>query len=253
MFRKFFLTAAVAVLGGLIAPSAAKAQFVLTLSAAGTSTVTIDFANYTVNQLETVSGVGYNIEFIVNSANSVSILYPQSTYAGYGLGSTLTTTSPNVGLSAESQADFTVTDSSATSALTIGLSSGGFNVSNPNVTLWDTLSGSGMNGGALSNAYTTVGSSSVVNAQTNSIGISGNTTVSSNFVTGILTAPTSTTLADYVTIAATPTGSDTFSFTSNIVASPAPSGLIIAATMIPFFGVLRRRLRGMAKETPVIS
>lgn len=37
-----------------------------------------------------------------------------------------------------------------------------------------------------------------------------------------------------------------FSLTGDVLATPAPSGLLLGATMVPFFGVLRRRIRGLA-------
>jgi hypothetical protein len=272
MFRKFLLTAAVAVAATLIAPAVSRANmqvFDLTLTA-GSETVTLDLTN----------------------SHGDTLIYVQSTnVAGIATGVALSTTS-NGGLylltasqggyqftngSTNAQVDNLIFDGlefSATTAHTNqpGLSTVG-DVDLTNSSVSGNTSGQTVSIAISENGFTSPGAGSPVfiNSALTTIGTTGSTTGSSSdsdsatpvsetiaagaagSSTNISTLFASTgnyTITGLVTTTGNFSGID---LDSSVVLSPAPSGLILAATIVPFFGLLRRRLRSIATETTVVA
>jgi hypothetical protein len=269
MFRKLLLTAAVAVAAALVAPATSKADFILNLSETGFTSVSIDFTSlsagtYIIDGLTivwtpsvkggsaTVNGTfgDYSLSINGDSFSRTKVITIENETAtvtsnkdganplSLSLGQSFSGVIPNVGI--------TVFNSLASTQLTStsvldGISS--VTGTNPNVTTpVATVAGSLLG----------LGSSDTTQATTTTllttIGVSNTITIN-----GLNTPTTSQISGDQAT--------DEYSLTTTVISTnnnipfltqtPAPSGLIVAATMVPFFGLLRRRLRGMAKETPV--
>jgi len=238
MFRKLLLTAAVAVAVGVISPSAAKADFTLTLTS-GSSTASFDFTTSV-----------YSSGFIVNNTGAgfatVSLL-PSTSFAGYtSLSFSVNTSAPVDSPSGLlSQNTFSITSTSASASLVVAVTStgpAGFNPSNVPVTLNDSISSTTLSGGALSAATSTATGETSGSLTTSPIGMSTIGFLPSGNVTGSLAGIIDVT--NTITIGDAP-GTDNFTFSTNLVSAPAPSGLILAATVVPFFGLLRRRMRQM--------
>jgi hypothetical protein len=233
MFRKFLLTAVVAVAAGLIAPSAARADFTLGLSSGVAAPVSIDFTTNPSGNIGGPGGITWGVNFLGQETVNGS-------YAGYGLGLTVSTNAPSTP-ALVTQADGTIVNSGGAAApLVITVSSSPFTFTTPTVLANAVLSATAMTGGALSSASTTVSGGSG-SGTTAAIGLTG---------VGFIQSPTLAVAigASPATVSQTVTvgdkvGTDTFTLTSNVMATPAPSGLILAATIVPFFGLLRRRLR----------
>jgi len=246
MFRKLLLTAAVAVAVGVLSPSAAKADFTLTLSSTGTASVTLDFTTSpgTPSSPITVGGLTY----FLNVAGQEVV---SGTYAGYTLSMSISTSSPvDVPSGQVTQGTLTVASAAATAALGIAINSSGFNSSATPVTAYDSISATAMNGGALSAATTTVTGATSGSETTSPIGMSTTGFVQSGNVTTSLVGAIN--VSDTITVGDTvSTLGDTFTFTSDLYTAPVPSGLILAATVVPFFGLLRRRLNSM--KAPVVA
>jgi hypothetical protein len=234
------MTAAVAVAVGLIGAPAAKADFTLSLSSTGSATQNIDFTS-------APSGTAGGLSWSVNIFGQEVV---SGTYAGFVLSIALSTTSPSTSpVGQVTQGDITVDSGTATAPLVIGVSSSGFNAIGTPTYISESISATSMFGGALSAATTTAAGATSGSGTTNAIGTSVDAFIPSNTVAANLVGLI--TVSDTITVANGGSApGDTFTFTSDITAAPAPSGLILAATMVPFFGLIRRRLR---RETPVVA
>jgi hypothetical protein len=235
MFRKFLLTAAVAVAAGLIAPSAARADFTVQLSSGLTAPVSIDFTT-------TPNGSAGGLSWSFNNITQQETV--SGSYAGYGISLGISTNAPTTP-ALVTQSDLTIVNSGAAKAsLVVTVSSSPFIFGTTTVLAVDSIAASSLTGGSLSSATTTVSGGSG-SGTTSPIGLTsplplGGSAASGTIAVAIGASPA--TVSDTITIGDA-TGRDSFSFTSDVTATPAPSGLILAATIVPFFGLLRRRLR----------
>lgn len=277
MFRKFLLTAVVAVAAAMVAPATSRADFTLTLSD-GTNSIVIDVSATaatvtsvtgnlvgvvavstdleatTVNTALFKSTAGSLVSDGTNNAtigNAVKpITFEGATFnvtggsSNFGGTTTLGTINVNVN-------DLVSNTTSGT--LKVTLTESGFTLPSPATGY---LTGSTNMNPATGSQGNTLSSSGLASygpgtTTTQTIASSGNGPVTS---TGTFLTAIPYQLGAQVTISGT-AGSEltTVGETTDLVTSPAPSGLIVAATMVPFFGLLRRRLRGMATAAPVVA
>jgi hypothetical protein len=263
MFRRFFLTAMVAVAAALAAPAVSRADFTLSL-AVGSTTGLIDFTNPG-SSSGSISGL--TVTNLGGDQWTVS-----GSFAGYFLKINTDdfTASPTLAEVENDTSRVYNTSGGALGDLTMTLSQ----------TYTPTISGVAVTAKDNVTVDQVVGTSTAfVSGTTNMIGTqattAGTVTVNASDVNGsghpfvnTTTNATSLTLSsviviDGLTSSPSPVGTnyDQFtiisSVTSNgspfIVTTPAPAGLILAATMVPFFGLLRKRLRKMGAETTVVA
>jgi len=263
MFRKLFLTAVFAVTVAMVVPTTTKADFILTLTSTQNATTTvgvIDFSDQAKNKnvsgltitpdgggAWTVSGKfgGYTVQAnsnsfdfgggtaqvndstlqIINNSNSVS--GKNKSTLDLNLVQTFTPTIPNVA----------VTAFQSLSGDHVGTGNGS------NVKGTTTFTG-------LSITTLTPATETMTSPGGPGQGPTSSATVNA----------TSVSITNDVLISGLGIGQyDNFQFLSEIDSvntpfiqtTPAPAGLILAATMVPFFGLLRRRLSRMAPESPV--
>jgi len=246
MFRNYALTVAVAILGGVLAPSAAKADFTLTIDS-----TTIDFTSlYTTYQSNgTAVGTIDGLFFVINQ-NGTNVATLTGTIDGFSITFSASTTAPDGNPGQVTNESINVKSNGAASGANISftLTSTGFYGIPPDtgVIVTNTLVSSSFEG--TTSAIT--GSTSVTPATGSDPTLATLTSASSSSTSSEMTLTgTPYTISNTATIYGLggDPGSDIdqFSLTSTVQMAPAPSGLILAATMVPFFGLLSRRLRQM--------
>jgi len=273
MFRKFLLTAVVAVTAALVAPATSQAQFVVTISD-GANLATADYITVTVTATTAkITSAGGNLVGLlgtdldgakVTGANfstgagglflspgndgatiygsTSKITFEGATFNIVGGGSNYT------GTAVVGEIDISLTNlnqNTTTKTLIASVMETGFLApTTPFATLQttvdtlqpQTLPTTVTGSGSYDNGVATV-SATIPSGQTGTSATSGSFPLATPYslsaavslVGTIKTGPSGV---------LTNTGAET-----DLIASPAPSGLILAATMVPFFGLLRRRLR----------
>jgi len=246
MFRKLFLTAAVAVAVGVLSPSAARADFILKLSD-GTNTSTVDLTTgTTLTGTATASGLfGAHLAVFTVTFDNYSIT---SQVASNNLPGSATDGKLSV-------SNTLVTNNNATTGnLTISVTASGYSGPTPQASLNGVYSGSyivGADSGSKVQEAAYYGASGTdfdtsgpVVQSTNAFTNSGVGTVGLGNATN---NPYS--LTDVITLTGIAAGGNnslnTAGMSADVMNAPAPSGLILAATVVPFFGLLRRRMRQM--------
>jgi hypothetical protein len=249
MFRNLSVTVAVAVLGGVFAPSAAKADFTLTIDS-----TTIDFtALYTANQSNgTAVGLVDGLVYVINQGGT-NVATLTGTIDGFSITFSASTTSPDGNPGQVTNESINVSSNGAAAGANISfiLTSTGFLGIPPDtgVIVTNTLVSSSFEG--TTSAIT--GSTDVTPATGSDPTLATLTGASSASSSSDMTLTgTPYTISNTATIYGlggdASNDIDQFSLTSTVEMAPAPSGLILVATMVPFFGLLSRRLRQIKPE-----
>ena len=255
--RRFFLMAAMAAAVGLVGPSTSRAGFVMTLTD-GSSTATIDLTTGATTGSISYSAAGTSFSHVGNlyqaTVNGIN-------FAGYGIGFS-TSTSVNPGPAELDLSGISVqrTTASSANALTISISADGF-ADPPTPGL---MSSSFTSFFQPSNSPGTVTWASFLGT-TNQLfetstpwALSGGTNEAGallfpgaygqNKAIQVTDALPSYSLTDSLTFTGLGVNTGNVSASLNTVVAPAPPGLVLAATAVPFVGLLRRRLK---KAVPV--
>jgi hypothetical protein len=268
-----YLSLLLAIVAVLCAPVAAKADFTLVLASGG-ETATVDLtsgliayaggATASADPISVITGAGQATVLNAKLNNYViQAVLAQSNSPGLQTGATLGLTGVNV-VRSSSTGDVVSGNALNNGALSISLTATGYTSPNPQKTLSTTYSASFMPTATIA-GLGMVTESSYYDASNTPFGTGGQgsnaSSSSGGAAIGGVTIPT-----------ALPGGSGTFSMTNKIsisgmgvgndyalasasvssaVYAPAPSGLILAATIVPFFGILRRRMR--QTDTPVVA
>lgn len=246
MFRKMLLTAAVAVAVGVLSPSAAKADFELTLSSGATS-YTIDFSSATSGF---GTGAGAGLSWSLSGTTEVV----SGTFAGYSLlTQTNKTNSPGNTVSGTlSLGNVSVTNNTGNGSLTFTLTATGYSAPNPQTLLQAsdsaTSSGSGNSATVTGTAYYSstggTGDESGPNVPLSSFSVNNGASGSSNGMIGLGSVPSSSySITDVFSLTNIVGEVDSAGMAADVYGAPAPGGLLLAATVVPFIGVLRRRMR----------
>jgi len=257
MFRKFLLTAAVAVAAGLIAPSAARAQFALSLS----NGVAADANQITFGVAPTITGTGNAsiTGYSYTNVGGVQIVQMTIAYEGYTITSQFaeTNTPGSQPGSILGMSNTTILNGNATKGnLTISTSATGYNLPVPQAALNATFSGAYfVPGTATATATATYSASNTLFGTGITVTSPTGTSISGSGTQLLGQASNTYSLTDTISLKGIGTGLfnefNGGNVGADVVPTPAPAGLILAATMVPFFGLLRRRLRQMA--TPVVA
>jgi hypothetical protein len=254
MFAKRFLFLAIAAVAAAVAaPATSRADFTITLSYGSVVMPAIDLTS--IATFASNSGTYLGVSYSYNITN----IDPGNTDA-YQINAVIGSYHFVGNIDTYSSAPITVQDTSAivyttavtSNALSVALSYTPFTITAPSaLSVQDDLTSSNFTAGG-----TIAGSTAVSPFSATDPGVSINSTVESkaSFVGTASSSPISVTntvtfsgLSATTGLSGVTPGYDEYSFTSALTsATPAPSGLIIAATMIPFFGLIRRRLQSMA-------
>jgi len=282
MFRRFLLSATAAVALGLIVPSSVRADFVLELQS-GSNTVYVDLNNNN----STFGQVLNNASYTSNGTISSAAIYLAPGSQGYGQGgnykvnislvfdgydiNTVTNITNNPGTQSGATLNLQSTSVDNDSGgknnnLTISLTSTSFSLPTPQGTLTSSFGASSIvaNGNY---SFITVNEGAYYSSSNAAFGESGQSVTATNGAgyssisnfsesTALSGSNNSYSMTDVLSMS----GLSTVKANSTIIGSgdidstvfaPAPSGLILATTMVPFFALLRRRLRGLAN--PVVA
>ena len=261
MFHRLLLAAVVA---GLVAPSAAKADFTLSLASGG-ETATVNLLTGAVKYAGGANGLfdpvivfpGSGIVDATLNGYTITAVFAQTNAPGSQTGAILNLTGVNVIRNSSTAANGT---------LSIELTATNYTSPTPQATLSTTYSAAFANNVVFVNAaiktqLPTVTESSYYDNTNTAFGMGGQGTsvASTSPGSGIALVTHSTglpstsgmfSMTDVLSLSGMGTGFSnelTSGSISATVYAPAPTGLILAVTMVPFFGLLRRRLRGMAK------
>lgn len=271
MFHRFLFAAVVA---GLFAPSAAKADFTLLLSSGGES-ATVDLNTGTVTY---AGGASVSSDFVMVSPGSgsslvlnatlnnytISAVLAQNNLPGQQSGATLNLTGIYV-VRNSLTGDVVSGTALNNSSLGISLTASGYTFPVPQDVLSTTYSasftpppqGQPLLGNITESAYYdatntpfgTGGPSTSASSNSGGSGIGGVT-----LSTALPIGTGSFSMTDTISLSGMGIGSNyelASGSISSTVYAPAPSGLILAATMIPFFGLFRRRMSRMVAPTTV--
>jgi len=248
MFRGFFLTAAAAVSLSLVVTATSQAQFTLYLQD-GTDQATVTIAGSTVT--ESVTGGTPTFSYGFAGATSTFLAVQGLQFDSYNISGTIASSdwSGNASFAQLNIQSLTITNSGpSSSTLSLGIGEGGFlapvgktYLQSEVVGTFSQGTGATITGSTAYNYPTGVATST----QTINSGFADKTNTSSGF-----TASSNFSLTDTITVTGI-TGTQNVGVTlyGEIYAAPAPPGLILAATMVPFIGLFRRRLKLMAMQT----
>lgn len=258
MFRKFLLTAAAAVAVAVLAPATSQAQFTVTLSAYDATTNSVDTATFTVtgNSVSVSSNNGTLNTGYLDVASTTSLIIGGLSFDGYSV--SLTGTSSNFpGSSTEATLNitaFAITNNTGSTASPFTVSISESNFSQPSSGSAFLASQTAVTNLQAGSQTSVTGSTSYTSSAPTPVAAStpGETLNYSNYdqnpyvYSNSFTINGTYTLADNLSIASL-AATQTVQITEagELLATPAPSALILAATIVPFFGLLRRRVREM--------
>jgi len=272
MFRRLLLTPTAAVVIALVAPGTSRADFDVTLQVA-TGTNTYDTATFDVSASGqvTVSGnynpnnLHYNpgtFSVSPGSGNTTNLVIVGLSLDGYSIVAT-SAASNQPGTLTQASLDtsgFGVTNTNVNqkafggqNSVTLTISDGPYQNPLGPTTMVSNLTGSigqGNSGIVLSGGATYKDSNgNVVGSATPASYTLTSNSPGTNGYSNVINSTNGFTLTNSITVSGLTTGELNNIALSTTLSTPAPSGLILAATMVPFFGLLRRRLRGMV--TPI--
>jgi len=262
MFRKFLLTAAVAVVAGLMAPSAARAAFSLGLADGNAGDTVIVSLTTTNTYSGSNAGGNYYLSVTVgHTGTTVTGYYDSSTAplgTGVGKGIYITSVFSQTNQpGAQSGATLNMNSTNVTNegtkkfgSLLIAISADSYTLPTPQKVLTSTISGNfGAGTGLVTEAAYYDPSNTLFGsgAGTTSVSVSNSTAGSPILGTSpsapILTTGSPFSMTNGLLLTNLSAGGFYSTTEDSTVLAPAPSGFILAATMVPFFGLLRRRLR----------
>jgi hypothetical protein len=261
MFRKFLLTAAVAVVVALVAPAVSQADFILEITV-GSSFAKIDFNN----SANDVNAGAFTVQTGAQPGTyTVSTLTGQN-FGGYQINST-TAFNSFTGLQAivENSTSTVANVTGTANSLTLTLIQTFVPViDNAGISVTNTLSANSVYDGTIT-GQTSLTGATISGPPIATVSAPGgfDQTSASGAISGSATSlivDNQVVINDLTQGLLTGSNNDIFQLKSKIegtagpfIQTPAPAGLILAATMVPFFGLLRRRLSRMAKETTVVA
>lgn len=229
MIRRFILTAMVAVAAALTAPTVSEAAFTLTVSDGSIPAATFSSSN------AIGSASGFDSTFTV--AGQTTYLKSFS-FDGYFVSFRGTTNNPGGSIGMLTDSSFTVTGAgTGASPLVLDAASTGFTGPGPlpSGILTNMLSASLLTAGSLS------ATSTITPGGTTAAAVLA--TASTKTTAAVVPIASPYDLSNQVTITGLTAGQSTSFTLTSTVAAPAPAGLVMAVTALPFVGFLRRRLK----------